>query len=265
MPCAQCGRQNLGDAGLCNDCATGLEAPPEASREEAAAPASRAGSDFVGRQHEMGQLKIALDDALSGQGRLVMLVGEPGIGKTRTAQELAAIAEAQGVQALWGWCHEGYGGPPYWPWLHPIRSYIRQHESQRLYWEMGPGAADIAEIAPDLRERLPHLGLSPALEDPEQARFRLFDSITTFFKNAARTRPMLLILDDLHWADKPSLLLLEFVAREVATSPLLIVGPTGTWNSPAATPCQRPLGNWFGYLVSSGCCCPAWTETRWDG
>ena len=70
---------------------------------------------FVGRQQEMAQLRSALDDAMSGQGRLVMLVGEPGIGKTRTAQELAAYAETRGTQVLWGRCYEEEGAPPYWP------------------------------------------------------------------------------------------------------------------------------------------------------
>ena len=70
---------------------------------------------FVGRQLEMAELMSALDDALSGQGRLVMLVGEPGIGKTRTTQELASYAEQQGAQVLWGRCYEETGAPPYWP------------------------------------------------------------------------------------------------------------------------------------------------------
>jgi transcriptional regulator with AAA-type ATPase domain len=85
---------------------------------------SRAQGTFVGRQREMGKLKAILGDALSGQGQLLMLVGEPGIGKTRTAQELAAHAETRGAQVLWGWCYEEEGAPPFWPWLQPIRAYV---------------------------------------------------------------------------------------------------------------------------------------------
>ena len=88
---------------------------------------------------------------------------------------------------------------------------------------MAPGAADIAEILPELREKLPNLESAPALE-PGQARFHLFTSITTFLKNAAQSQPLLLVLDDLHWADRSSLLLLEFLAREIQTSPLLVLG-----------------------------------------
>ena len=79
-------------------------------------------SVFVGRQQEMAALEAALHDALSGQGRLVMLAGEPGIGKTRTAQELAAYAKEHGVQVLWGWCYEEEGAPPYWPWVRWTQS-----------------------------------------------------------------------------------------------------------------------------------------------
>ena len=76
-----------------------------------------ANSTFVGRHQEMAVLEAALNDAISGQGRLVMLAGEPGIGKTRTAQELASLAESLGAQVLWGWCYEREGAPPYWPWV----------------------------------------------------------------------------------------------------------------------------------------------------
>ena len=81
------------------------------------------GGAFVGRQQEMGKLTAVLKDALSGQGQLLLLVGEPGIGKTRTAQELAGHAETRGAQVLWGWCYEEEGAPPFWPWVQPIRAY----------------------------------------------------------------------------------------------------------------------------------------------
>jgi len=80
-------------------------------------PTRDIGHMFIGRQREMAELRAALDDALGGRGRLVMLAGEPGIGKTRTAQELAVLAEQRGALVLWGWCYEGEGAPPYWPWV----------------------------------------------------------------------------------------------------------------------------------------------------
>ena len=152
-----------------------------------------------------------------------MLVGEPGIGKTRTAQELASHAATLGVQVLWGRCYEGEGAPPYWPWVQPLRSYIQSKDPEQLRSEMGPGAASIAGIISEVREKLPDLEPPPALE-PEQARFRLFDSITSFLKNAARSQPLMLVLDDLQWADRSSLLLLEFIGPELGGTGLLLVG-----------------------------------------
>ena len=185
---------------------------------------SLAGGVFVGRQREMGDLKGCLEDALSGRGRLVTLVGEPGIGKTpRTAQELATYAGLRGAQVLWGRSYEERGVPPYWPWVQAIRSYVRERDPDQLRSEMGAGAADIAEVVSDLRERLPGLPPEPHLE-PEQARFRLFDSITAFLRAASQSQPLVLVLDDLHWADQPSLMLLQFVARELAGARLLIIG-----------------------------------------
>ncbi len=178
---------------------------------------------FVGRQQEMAELKAALNDVLSGQGRLVILAGEPGIGKTRTATELASYAEQRGAKVLWGWCYEQEGAPPYWPWVQTIRKYVQQCDAERLQSEMGPGARDIAEVVAQVRDKLTDLESPPALE-PEQARFRLFDSITSFLKRACQVQPLVLVLDDLHWADRSSLLLLEFLAQEILTSRLLIVG-----------------------------------------
>jgi len=189
--------------------------------QEEANPLDRlAGGVFVGREKEMDELRAGLEDALSGRGRLLMLVGEPGIGKTRTSEEFATYAALRNTQVLWGRCYEGEGAPAYWPWVQVIRSYVHDRDPKELMSEMGPGAADIAQVVSEVRERLPGLPEPPALE-PEQARFRLFDSITTFLKNASKSQPIVLVLDDLHWADKPSLLLLQFLARELRGARLM--------------------------------------------
>ena len=182
-----------------------------------------AGGAFVGREHEVAVLRTALDAALSGHGRIVLLGGEPGIGKTRTAEELATYAQLRDVQVLWGRCYEGEGAPAFWPWVQVIRAWVGQRDARDLLADMGPGAADIAQVVSVLRERLPDLPAPPALE-PEHARFRLFDSVTTFLKSATVRTPIMLVLDDLHWADGPSLRLLEFLAREIEGARLLVIG-----------------------------------------
>lgn len=111
----------------------------------------------------------------------------------------------------------------HWPWIQSIRTYVQETSADRLRSEMGIGAADIAGIVGDVHQKLPGLE-TPTLLEPEQARFRLFDSVTTFLKNASRSQPILLVLGDLHWADRPSLLLLQFLARQIDSSRLLIVG-----------------------------------------
>ena len=190
----------------------------------AANPLDRLASDvFVGRDREVAALRGAVDAVISGQGRIVLLVGEPGIGKTRTSEELATYAGLRGAHVLWGRCYEGEGAPTYWPWVQIVRSYVRERDPAALLSEMGGGASAIADVVSEVRERLP--GLQPAAPmGAEEARFRLFDNLTSFFKNAGRQRPLVLILDDLHWADKPSLLLLQFLARELAGSRILVIG-----------------------------------------
>ena len=152
-----------------------------------------------------------------------MMAGEPSIGKTRPAQELVSQTTSLGAQTLWGWCYEQEGAPAYWPWVQPMRSYIQDTDSKVLGAQLGPGAADLCEIIPEVRDKLP--GLEPASPlEPEQARFRLFDSITTFLKNVAQSQSLVLVLDDLQWADQPFLLLLEFLARQVPDSKIMLVG-----------------------------------------
>ena len=85
-------------------------------------PAHDSGRIFVGRHREMVELTVALNDAIFGQGRLVMLAGEPGIGKTRVAQESTGAAESQGMRVFWGRCYEGLGAPPFWPWVRWTQS-----------------------------------------------------------------------------------------------------------------------------------------------
>ncbi len=197
---------------------------------------------FVGRRRELAALQSALENTLSGQGRLVMLLGEPGIGKTRTAQEFATYAGLRDVTVLWGRCYENMGTPPYWPWVQAIRAYVRDQGAAQVRSEMGIGAGDIAEIVPGLREILPDFKPSPLLGNQTQARLRLFDSVTSFLKSAATTRPLVLILDNLHWADRPSLLLLEFLATELAGARILLLGTYRDVELSTDNPLYQTLG-----------------------
>ena len=177
---------------------------------------------FVGRERELAQLGGALDDALGGHGRLVLVAGEPGIGKSQLADELLGTARARGARVLVGRCWEAGGAPAYWPWVQSLRSYVRELDTDELRAQLGIGAADLSQLLPELRELIPELPEPPA-SGSEGDRFRLFEATSSFLKHAAEARPVVLMLDDLHAADEPSLLLLRFVARELAGSRLLLV------------------------------------------
>ena len=178
---------------------------------------------FVGREPEMQELLDGLRDSLAGHGRLFLLIGEPGIGKSRLAEELVAHARGCGAQVLVGRCWEAGGAPAYWPWVQALRAYVLAAEPETLQAQLGAGGGDLAQLLPELREILPELPEPPVLES-EGARFRLFDAATEFLRNASAGCPIVLVLDDLHAADEPSLLLLRFLAREIGSSHLLLLG-----------------------------------------
>ena len=197
-----------------------LAAPPPALTQRAEHPDRVA---FVGRRAEQVELGTALDRALGGQGQLVLIAGEAGIGKTRIAEELCAEARSREARVAWGRCREGAGAPAYWPWRQALRAYAAGRPPAEVAAELGPEVAELTQLLPELA----HLEGSrrPATElDPEMARFRLFDAMTACLRSAAAPRGLVVVLDDLHWADQASLLLLGFVAGELADTRLLLVG-----------------------------------------
>ena len=191
-----------------------------AKRETATAMPRRA---FVGRDRELGELVACLDDALAGSGRLALIAGEPGIGKSRLADALMEEARSRGARVVVGRSWEAGGAPAYWPWIQALRGYIRDTDPYALTAQLGAGAAELAQLLPELRERFHELPEPSSLEG-EGARFRLFEAVASFLAGAAETEAVVIGLDDLHAADEPSLLLLRFVARGLPDSRLLVVG-----------------------------------------
>ncbi|MCA1834234.1 MAG: protein kinase [Actinomycetota bacterium] len=178
---------------------------------------------FVGRDDELLVLRRSVDAALGGSGSLVMIAGEPGIGKTRLTEEVGTYARMRGMQVLLGHCYEAEASLPYIPFVEAIREHVLRRPPDELRSDLGDGASDVAKLVSDIRHRLPDIP-ELAQGEPEQERYRLFESVTSFLVNAAAASPVMLILDDLHWADRPSLLLLQHLTRRLRGSRLLVVG-----------------------------------------
>ncbi|HMI93534.1 MAG TPA: AAA family ATPase [Polyangiales bacterium] len=185
--------------------------------------------EIVGRERELSCVRVAIEDARTGRGSFVCVVGEPGIGKTRVADESAAIATGLGLRALWGRCWEAGGAPAYWPWLDPLASAARAISDDALCEALGAGAARLAELVPSVRQRLPDS--TPSSVSAEHARFELFRSVLGLLRRAAEPSGLLLVVEDLHAADHASLLLLQCVARELRTSRVLLLA---TWRDRGA-------------------------------
>jgi class 3 adenylate cyclase len=179
---------------------------------------TRAGRIFVGRDEELGRLLGRWKEATVGDRRLALLAGEPGIGKTRLAVELAGQVREMGGVVLAGRCDEDLG-VPYQPFVEALRHYVTCAGEHRL----GRYAGDLTRLLPELPDLV--AGLSePLRSDPETERYRLFDALVAWLADVSAEAPVLLVLDDLHWAAKPTLLLLRHVLRSPDPLRLLVVG-----------------------------------------
>ena len=153
-----------------------------------------------------------------------MVVGEPGIGKTSVTEQLAAHAAAQAGLALVGHCYEaGSLSQPYLPFVEAMRSYVLARTTDSLRADLGPSAAEVARIVPEIRDKLGALPEPPS-GDPEEQRWRLLQAVTGFLRNASQVQPLLLVLEDLHDADRCTLDLLVHISRNLEGARLLIVG-----------------------------------------
>ncbi|HUA33591.1 MAG TPA: AAA family ATPase [Candidatus Binataceae bacterium] len=181
-------------------------------------------ANFIGRARELAELRAGLDDAIEGRGRVFLLAGEPGIGKTRLAEELARHAVKRGIQVLWGRCWEGGGAPAYWPLIQIVRGCFEGRDAGQVEVLLGAGTREISQLVPEFRSTRQSTDEPRTASDPQAARFRLFGSVATLLKNVARIAPLLVIIEDLHDADQPSLELLRFIARETKGARIVIVG-----------------------------------------
>jgi predicted ATPase len=181
---------------------------------------------LVDRADEMSLLREAVDRAVRGEGGLVFLYGEAGIGKTRLARELRAYAHLRGMRVLYGRCPALFrmdGVPPYVLWSEVVRDYLENCSPEQLYHVVGFYPAEIAKVVPELRQKLGAIPQSFPIS-PEMEQNRLFEAFSQFISNISKETPLLVVLDDLQWTDSTSLLLLHYLARGAHRSSLLLLG-----------------------------------------
>jgi hypothetical protein len=180
-------------------------------------------STFFGRDAELAALTAALERARGGRGRLVAIAGEAGIGKTRLVEELTRRADLPAGRVLWGRCLEQPGAPSYWPWMRVLRAHAQARGLDDLRAELASDVPLVASLLPGLSPAGDGRARAPAGEDQPEARYHLFAAVTGLLRSAARSDLLLVVLEDVHWADEASLVLLEFAARELDGSRLLVL------------------------------------------
>jgi DNA-binding CsgD family transcriptional regulator/tetratricopeptide (TPR) repeat protein len=179
-------------------------------------------ASFVGREPERGLLRRLADGAAAGRGGLAVIAGEPGIGKTRLTEEVAAEAVCGGIRVLIGHCEERQGSPPYLPFAEMLETAQRRLAVADFRLVLGDAAGEMARLLPGLRRSWPALPAPLALP-PEQERRYLFTNVTEVLERLAGLAPLMVVLEDLQWADEATLLLVEHLARRVTQLPLLIL------------------------------------------
>jgi hypothetical protein len=191
----------------------------EALRERAWSSSARSGATtiaqpaertpFVGRDSESGELERALDRMLTGQGGLVLVGGEPGVGKTRLVRELLAKARQRGCVTFTGHCYEMEGAPPFVPFVEITEQTVRL-VPQAARAAMGDLAAEIAAMVPSLRRTYAGIPALPEVPADQQRRL-IFSAFLEYIQRGTQKSPGVFLFDDLHWADEPTLQLLQYI------------------------------------------------------
>jgi DNA-binding NarL/FixJ family response regulator len=192
---------------------------------------------FVGREAELATTEAALGRAIEGAGQIVLLSGAAGMGKTRLAEQVTSTARSRGALVAWGSCHEWEGAPTYWPWTQILRACMRVHGAQALPL-LSPAQRELlTQIVPELQnddptpDRLAHL-------EPEAQLFQVFAATSAFVRSVAVHQPLVIVLDDMHWADTPTLQLLRFLAVDIRDAAVLIIA---TYRSDELGPSQAVI------------------------
>ncbi|RJP69006.1 MAG: hypothetical protein C4532_11680 [Candidatus Abyssobacteria bacterium SURF_17] len=202
---------------------TGTRLIPMPALGEKVMPLVGERTPFVGRKSERAELHRFLGRASLGQGSLVMIGGEAGVGKTRLTDEIMTDALAEGFLCLVGHCYEMQGGQPYMPFVEIVESAARMVKSKTFLEMLGESAPEVAKLVPDLRRKFPNKIPPPAELPPEQEQRYIFNGVVDFLERFAQAQPLLLVLEDLHWAGESTALLVQHIARHLGRMPILLI------------------------------------------
>ena len=178
---------------------------------------------LVGRQTELEVLRRHWLEAQQGHAQMVLLSGEPGVGKTRLASELTAYARLHGAAVFQGGCYEYEAKVPYLPFVEALRDWVHDQSTEGLQEQLGDSATELAKLAPEIDTRLGPLAPNPSL-DPDQERLRMYDHFARFLQNLSTAKGLLFFIDDLHWADQGTLSLVHYLLRRLRNERVLILG-----------------------------------------
>jgi len=177
---------------------------------------------LIGRDLEFAELKRLLHQALGGRGSMVMIGGEPGIGKTHLARVLLEEGKRRGAVGVIGHCYEMEGALPYVPFIEMLEYIARMAPREGFRHSLGDDASEVARLMPELRTLYPDIP-PPIQLPPEQQRRFLFNAFRSYVERASRVTPVVVVFEDLHWADEPTLLLLQHFSQIISTSPVLVI------------------------------------------
>ena len=234
----------LPDPGLSMEWRDRVEA--EAAPHPAAPPRTPApgpppaGAPYVGRPLELGLVTELVAAAAASRGGLLLVSGEAGIGKTRLAQEARAQAEVRGMGAFVGRCLQGETTIPWLPLVEVLEQLVRRLSDGELLDLLGGAGPEVARVLPALRRRLPQLP-APVEVPAEQARQFLFGTLRDLLLRVGATRPALVVLEDVHWADPATLSMLEHLADGLEDARVLVVATYRPDEAGAGTPLGRAL------------------------
>src|SRR5450755_1518935 len=196
---------------------------------------------FVGRETELAALEQAWEVAKRGSRRVVLVAGEPGIGKTSLVGELAVEAHREGGIVLYGRCDEDVGFA-FQPFVEALRAYVASCPPELVRAQVGRGAAELARVLPELAELVPD-ATPPARPDAALDQYLMFEAVIGFLAGVSRSAPLLLVLDDLHWAARPTLLLLRHLVRSPPAMQVCVVGTFRDTELPRSHPLLEMLAD----------------------